>query len=367
MIPARVPRPPEPLARYPKLNLVEFCHKARPVKRKIDAPAPGYRAQPKAPEVVYSPGMTDSGVPTKQGIVLLTGATGYLGARLLPRLIASGREVRCLVLPSDEKDPSRLYPCEVVRGDLSEPKGLDSLMEGVDTILHCAALMPPNDSERIRAVNVGGTAALLDKAQAEGVRRFIYISAVSAIYPIKNAYGQSKAEAEALVAASGLDFTILRLTMLYGEGGGLHFAKLVWLMEKIPLVFPVMGPGRARVQPVYVDDVARAVEIALASPAAVGRTLDVSGGSVATFNELVDAVAAAMGRRRIRLHAPLWLCRIAAAAAERLKPGSFLSRDAIVGLTQDATLDHSELLREFGWRPLDLTSGLALYFGSADG
>jgi NADH dehydrogenase len=136
-------------------------------------------------------------------------------------------------------------------------------------------------------------------------------------------------------------------------------------MEKIPLVFPVLGPGRARLQPVYVDDATRAVEIALASPAAVGRTLDVSGGSVVSFNELVDAVATAMGRRRIRLHAPLWPCRILAAAAERLKPGSFLSRDAIVGLTQDATLDHSDLLREFGWRPLDLESGLALYFRSA--
>jgi len=225
--------------------------------------------------------------------------------------------------------------------------------------------MPPNDPDRIRAVNVGGTAALLDFARHRGVRRFIYISAVSAIYPVKNAYGQSKAEAEALVAASGLDFTILRLTMLYGDGGGLHFAKLVGLMEKIPLVFPVLGPGRARLQPVYVDDAARAVEIVLASPAAVGRTLNVSGGSVVTFNELIDAVAAAMGRRRIRLHAPLWLCRIAATAAERLKPDSFLSRDAIVGLTQDATLDHSELLSEFGWSPLDLTSGLALYFGSA--
>lgn len=313
----------------------------------------------------YSPGVTDSGVPSGQGLVLLTGATGYLGERLLPRLIASGRKVRCLVLSSDEKDPSRLHPCEVVRGDLSEPGGLDSLLDGVDTILHCAALMPPNDPERIRAVNVGGTAALLDRARASGVRRFIYFSAVSAVYPIKNAYGQSKAEAETLVAASGLDFTILRLTMLYGDGGGLHFAKLVGLMERIPLVFPVLGPGRARLQPVYVDDAARAVEIALASPAAVGRTLNVSGGSVVTFNELVGAVSAAMGRRRIRLHAPLWLCRMAAAASERLTPDSFLSRDAIVGLTQDATLDHSELLGEFGWRPLDLKSGLALYFGSA--
>ncbi|MGZ5427478.1 MAG: NAD-dependent epimerase/dehydratase family protein [Thermoanaerobaculia bacterium] len=309
--------------------------------------------------------MTEGGHHSRLGVVLLTGATGYLGERVLARLAASGRKVRCLVLPGDPDDPGRHFPCDVVRGDLTDPKGLEHILGGVDTILHSAALMPPSDPIRMSEVNVGGTAALLDLARREGVRRFIYLSAVSAVYPVKNAYGRSKAEAEALVAASGLDFTILRLTMLYGEGGGLHFAELVRLMEKIPLVFPVLGPGRARLQPVYVDDAARAVEIALASPTAVGRTLNVSGNSVVTFNELVDAVATAMGRRRIRLHVPLWLCRVAAAAAERLKPGSFLSRDAIVGLTQDATLDHSELLREFGWRPLDLTSGLALYFGSA--
>ncbi len=238
-------------------------------------------------------------------------------------------------------------------------------MDGVQTVVHSAALMPPNDPARLRSVNVDGTRMLLGLARAGGASRFIYLSAVSAIYPIQNAYGKSKADAEALVASSGLDFTILRLTMLYGAGGGLHFAKLVGLIERIPLFFPVLGPGRARLQPVYVDDAVRAVEIALASPAAVGRTLDVSGASVVTFNELVDAVSAAMGRRHVRVHAPLWLCRIAAAASERLMPGSFLSRDAIVGLTQDATLDHSALVREFGWQPLDLASGLALYFGKA--
>lgn len=307
--------------------------------------------------------MIDAGVPLERGVVFLTGATGYLGEKLLSRLVESGRKVRCLVLPGDPADPRGRHSCDVVRGDLSDPKGLGSLMEGVDTVIHGAALMPPNDAEKIRKVNVGGTAALLEAAKAKGIRRFIYLSAVSAVYPVKNAYGRSKAEAEALVEASGLDFTILRLTMLYGEGGGLHFAKLVGLIEKIPLVFPVLGPGLARLQPVYVDDAVRAVEVVLGSPAAVGRTFDVSGGSIVTFNELVDAVAAAMGRRRVRLHAPLWLCRIAAAAAERLKPDSFLSGDAIVGLTQDATLDHSALLREFGWKPLDLASGLALYFG----
>lgn len=300
------------------------------------------------------------------GVVLLTGATGYLGERVLARLAASGRKVRCLVLPGDPDDPGRHFPCDVVRGDLTDPKGLEHILDGVDTILHSAALMPPSDPIRMSEVNVGGTAALLDLARREGVRRFIYLSAVSAVYPVKNAYGQSKAEAEALVAGSGLDFTILRLTMIYGEGGGLHFGKLVRLVERIPLVFPVLGPGHARVQPVYVDDASRAVALVLDSPAAIGHTYGVSGATAVTFNELVDAVAAAMGRWRVRLHVPLWLCRLAAVATARLAPGSYLSRDAILGLTQDATLDHSELQRDFGWQPLDLASGLARYFQSAD-
>src|SRR5437764_7589943 len=117
-----------------------------------------------------------------------------------------------------------------------------------------------------------------------------------------------------MVAESGLDHTILRLTMVYGPDGGLHFRKLVSLLERLPYLCPVPGPGTARLQPVFVDDVVRAVELVLDSPAAFGKAYNVSGGTVVLFRELIDRISAVQGRRRRRVHVPLPLCLAGARA-----------------------------------------------------
>ena len=211
-----------------------------------------------------------------------------------------------------------------------------------------------------------GTANMIEFARRWGIRRLVYFSAVSAVYPEKNAYGNSKAEAERLVMESGLDYTILRLTMVYGPDGGLHFRKLVSLLHKIPLVCPVPGPGSARLQPVFVGDVVSAVELVLGSAAATGKAYNVSGGTVLPFRELIDRIAAAEGLRRLRVHVPLALCRAAAAALSAALPPSFFSSDALLGLTQDADLDHTLFREECGYRPLSLDEGFARSFGGGE-
>jgi uncharacterized protein YbjT (DUF2867 family) len=152
--------------------------------------------------------------------------------------------------------------------------------------------------------------------------------------------------------------------MIYGHGGGLHFEKLVALGQKIPLVFPVLGSGTSRLQPVWIDDLIDAIVAVLDAPRAHGKTYDVSGATALTFGELVDALLRAQGRRRLRVRVPLWACRVAARAlAPVLGPRAFLTPEALVGLNEDATLDHSELTRDFGFRPRTLASGLAQLFG----
>lgn len=297
-------------------------------------------------------------------MIFLTGATGYVGRHLLRQLTARGLRVRCLVLPDDPWDPSRDFPVEVVRGDVTDPKGLEAHGRDVRVVVHSAALMLPNRAEAIRRVNEQGTANLVRAARSWGCRRIVYLSAVSAAYTTKNVYGESKLRAEALVSGSGVDYAILRPTMVYGPGGGLHFQKLVSLIDRIPLVFPVIGPGRARLQPVHVDDLVRAVELVLEDPRASGRTYAASGGTVVTFDGLVDAILKARCIRRVKVHAPLGICRLAATVLEPLLGPSVFSRDAILGINQDASLDHEDFRCSLGYDPIDLDSGLARVFGS---
>jgi nucleoside-diphosphate-sugar epimerase len=143
-------------------------------------------------------------------MIFLTGAAGSIGAKVARRLVERSLSVRCLALPGESVGALGGLSVEVVRGDVTDIDTFVAQGSGVDTVVHCAAAMLPERAERIQRVNVDGTANVLRFAERHGARRFVYVSAVSAVYRDKNAYGRSKAEAERLVAESGLDHTILR-------------------------------------------------------------------------------------------------------------------------------------------------------------
>lgn len=299
-----------------------------------------------------------------RGMMFVTGATGYVGRFLVRRLVEASLRVRCLVLPDDTLEPLASLPVEVVRGDVTRLETLLPHGDGLGSIVHAAAAMLPNPPALVERVNVVGTRNVLDFAKRSGVNRVVYLSAVSAVYTRKNSYGRSKAEAERLVRESGLRYTILRPTMVYGPGGGLHFETLVTLGRKIPLIFPVLGPGTARLQPIWIDDLIDAIVGVLHAPSVYDRTYDVSGATALPFRELVDAILRAQGRRRLRVHAPLWACQLAARVlAPLLGPRSFLTPEALLGLNEDAARDHGELTRDVGFRPRTLEAGLAQLFG----
>lgn len=270
--------------------------------------------------------------------------------------------MRCLLLPEGRIDPAFASAVEVVPGDVTKFETFAAHGSAIDTIVHCAALMLPNPADRITTVNVEGTANTIRFARDWAISRIVHVSAVSAVYASKNVYGISKARAEQLVVESGLDYTILRPTMIYGRGGGLHFAKLVSLIKRAPGVIPVLGPGTARLQPVWIDDVVTAIELALASPQAMNRVYNVSGATVVTFNELVDLIVASAGLRRVKVHVPLAICAAAAVLIARLSESSMLSPESLRGLSQDATIDYAPFEHECGYRPLALAEGLARIF-----
>lgn len=292
-------------------------------------------------------------------MIFLTGGTGFIGRHVLRRLQARGRAVRCLVLPTESLAQGNGADVEVVSGDITQFDGWAAGSSGIDTVIHCAAAMLPNRADHIRRVNVQGTRNVLRFAQQVGARRFIYFSAVSAVYRNMNIYGESKAEAEALVAAAGLDYTILRPTMVYGRDGGLHFQQLVRLVRRAPGALPVLGSGAARLQPVSIDDVAQAVDLVLDEPRSVGKIYGVAGATALTFDEYVDLLSAVLGRRPpLKVHVPLAVCAPIARLLESLIGPNFLSPEALRGVNEDATLDYQPFQADCGFSPVALDVGL---------
>ncbi|MGD8276777.1 MAG: NAD(P)H-binding protein [Gemmatimonadota bacterium] len=247
--------------------------------------------------------------------IFLTGSGGFVGNRLLGRLAALA-DVVCLDLRAGPKPDG----VTVLRGDLLEPDGWRDGLAGCDTVVHLAALTGKASAKLHFDVNLGGTEALLDAAAAAGVGRFLFVSTIAVgfgdirRYP----YALAKKEAEAAVRRSGLGHVIVRPTMVFGPGSPVQkgFAALA----KLP-VSPVFDGGRARLQPIDVDDLATFIADVVRADPFAGATLEFGGPEVLSANELVGLMRTAAGRGAAgRLSLPTAPLRPLLSLLERIDP-----------------------------------------------
>ncbi len=287
-------------------------------------------------------------------MILVTGATGFIGTRVVNLLRGEGRQVRCLVRDPSPDDALDRLGCEVVRGDVTEPASLVAAVSGCDAVIHLVSIIRgrAGDFERVMS---GGTAALVEAAAAAHVRRFVLMSALGVSAETRDLvpYYRAKWAMEQTVKTSGIEHVILRPSFVFGPGGG-AIGELARVVRYSP-VTPIVGSGTQRIQPIDVDDVADAAVRALDLPEAANRTFELAGPEVVTWNELWERLAAAMGKRRGRVHVPSALVRVPAALLERL-PKAPITRDQLTMLESgDNVCDPSEAVRTFGLvlTPLD--------------
>ena len=201
----------------------------------------------------------------------VTGGTGFVGGHLIAAARASGWSLRTLTRgwrPPEEG-------IDWVEGALDRPDSLAKLCAGADAVVHVAGLINAPDRAGFEAVNVGGTAAMVDSARRAGVRRFVHISSLAAREPGLSDYGWSKARAERVVAASGLDWTIVRPPALYGPGDRETFE--LFRMARRGLV--ALPPRGGRFSLLHVEDLCSLVLAILAEPDTLGATYEPDDGS----------------------------------------------------------------------------------------
>ena len=194
-------------------------------------------------------------------MILLTGATGIIGRKLIDLLYQQGRKLRVLSLPNDPQVSwiEQQKKAEVVFGDITQPETLNNIWDQIDTVFHLAAvIISTHQPQLYQKVNLQGTRNLIDKARVHRVEHFIYISSASVYYPRSNLYAVSKKVAEQVVKESGLNYTIVRPTLVYGPEGGEEFYHFVNYLKRFPII-PFIGAGRALKAPIYVDDLVTAL------------------------------------------------------------------------------------------------------------
>lgn len=287
-----------------------------------------------------------------------------MGKRLAQGFIARGRPVRALCLPGDPAAATLArLGAQVIQADITRPESLAGALDGVSVVFHLAAvLLSPGREDVFQAVNADGTRNLVRAAEAAGAGHFIYVSSISVAYPRGNAYARSKLRGEEWVKAGRIPFTIVRPTLAYEDGGAAEFQAFVAHLRKGPLVWLPRG-GRARKNPVHVDDLVAGFLALPANPAAFGKTYVFSGGGSLALRDMARMLLAHMGRPKPILGLPAWLCLIVVGAA---RAWSLLSRrppaftwQTYTGLIQDADFPCAEARADLGYAPRPFSEGIA--------
>ena len=285
-------------------------------------------------------------------IVAVTGATGFVGRAVVDRAAGSGLSLRAL---TRRAQPSRAG-ITWIAGALDKPDSLATLVEGADVVLHIAGVVNAPDRAGFVAGNIDGTRAIVEAAKAAGIKRFVHVSSLSAREPALSTYGWSKRQAEDMVMASALDWTIVRPSGIYGPGD----MEMRDMFRAAKMGITLMPPP-GKVSLVAVEDFARLLTTLVTTdgPRAV---LEVDDGQALTHAELANAIGAAVGQRVMTLHLPKGLLQLGAKIDRALRGnGAKLTPDRVGYLCHpDWTADPAKRPDPALWEPIiPLSKGLA--------
>ena len=299
-------------------------------------------------------------------MILVAGGSGFIGSAVVRRLAGEGRDVAVMTAhPARSKDRIEAIGARVIEGDLRDGPSLDRAAKGAEVVVQALTfptfpVEKPRKRYTFEEFDHLGTQRLVQAAVRGGARRFVFGSGSGASPDAAKVWFRAKWGGEEAVRAAGIDHAIIRPSWVYGqEDRALN--RFVTFHRWLPFV-PVVGDGRQRLQPVFVDDVA-AVFAQAASPEGPLGTFEIGGPHILTMNEVLGTMMQARGKRKPLVHFPVALPKLAGFFLQFL-PNPPLSPDAVDFVTGDALADLGPLLAAFDLTLTPLGEGLATYLGS---
>ncbi|MTI79292.1 MAG: complex I NDUFA9 subunit family protein [Firmicutes bacterium] len=288
-------------------------------------------------------------------MILVTGATGFLGRHVVKTLTNAGEKVRCLVRNPKKAD---LPGVELVQGDVTDEVSLAVACTGVDTIIHLVAIIRETKSTSFKDINIKGTENVVKAAKESGVKHFVHISALGAGTNPKLKYGYSKGVAEVEVVNSGLRYTILRPSVIFGSGFG-FVDRLLQALRMTPTVVALPGDGSIKFQPIWVKDVASCIlKVAQDTNKYKNRIIDIGGPEHLTYEQMMDILMEVTGIKKAKVPVPIPLVRIAVKFMQYFMEDPPVTTVELDQLHSDNITSISAVKKNFGFEPTRFADGL---------
>lgn len=298
--------------------------------------------------------------------LFITGATGFVGTGILRAFgrvsgkPATGPFADMPIHSLIRKPGDVPAGVEPVIGDVTSPETLRGKMDGIDTVIHLVGIIEEQGGASFDTVIRQGSENVIDEASRAGVKHFILMSALGAQDNPDYPYHQAKIRAEQSLKESGLNYTIFRPSVVFGEGDG-FITVLAGLVKAAPVV-PIAGSGQSKFQPVQLDDVSSAFAYAVSHPTeSAGQTYELGGARPYTYEEMIDVIAAKLGKKKPKIHMPVGLVKavvqLSSPLPKALRPP--VTMEQLKMLSLDNSTDNSATERLIGRRPVALEDGIA--------
>ena len=293
--------------------------------------------------------------------MLITGAAGLVGQAACAELARRGWKIRALV-----RDPAKAaarlahLQVEFYVGDIRDPASLDRAMEGAGTVVHLAAIAIERKGESYSTTNTDATRNLLEAAARAGAKRFVHMSQNGASSSSPHEFLRSKGIAQDLVMSSALEWTVISPSVIFGPAD--EFVNVLARLALLsPLVFPLPGGGKARFQPIAVNDVANAIAAVLEKRSSVHQSYAIGGPEPLSLREMSERILAAMQMRRALVPVPVSVLRPLVAVLQRVLPNPPVTSGLLDLLAVDNTVRENAIESELGVAPRRFDSSSLSY------
>ena len=293
--------------------------------------------------------------------VLVTGGTGFVGRCILKELKTNGYNIRCLVRQDSPRlDISKETGSDIVLGNIWQKDTLKAAFDGVDYVIHLVGIIKPYKDNSFERVHIEGTRNLIEEATRHGIGKFVQMSALGARKDAKSQYHKTKWIAEEIVKTSGLRYTIFRPSIIFGED--CEFLEILKQLISKPLITPIVGLGRNKLQPIYVGDVAQVFAKALSNEQSDGKTINLGGMRSMPLDEIIDIITTTMDKWKLKIHIPIYMMKPFAFLMELILSNPPITRDQLTMLKEDNICGLDEVMRLFKIDPVDFEKWAKEYF-----